>query len=360
MLRPSLSLAIFGTIGTAVICGFAAAWLFDLSTLEGMLLGAIISSTDGAAIFALLARIDPAAQARAHARGRGRLQRPGRRPARDRASSSGSSRTRLRRAGHGAAVRAQRWGSARWSAWASGWLGGAGPARRASSRARGSTRWPRSPPPASRSAAPHTLHGSGFLAAYLAGLALGSARIPAKQTVIGLPRGPRLGGPDRRCSSRSDCSSSRASSTRSGWRGPRSRSLLVFIARPLTAALATAFEPLHAPGSGVVLGWAGLRGAVPVVLATFPVIEGLDPDTDVLQHRLLRRRDLDAAPGRHRRVARPQARRDHERARAPAPAHGDRHGAAPRARRSWSTRWARTMRSWDSSCASWGCRATRC
>ena len=43
-----------GTLGTAVICGFAAAWLFDLSTLEGMLLGAIISSTDGAAIFALL------------------------------------------------------------------------------------------------------------------------------------------------------------------------------------------------------------------------------------------------------------------------------------------------------------------
>ena len=37
-----------------MICGFAAAWLFDLSTLEGMLLGAIISSTDGAAIFALL------------------------------------------------------------------------------------------------------------------------------------------------------------------------------------------------------------------------------------------------------------------------------------------------------------------
>ena len=33
VLRPSLSLAIVGTLGTAVICGFAAAWLFDLSTL---------------------------------------------------------------------------------------------------------------------------------------------------------------------------------------------------------------------------------------------------------------------------------------------------------------------------------------
>ena len=54
VLRSSLSLAIFGTLGTAVICGFAAHWLFDLTVLEGMLLGAIISSTDGAAIFALL------------------------------------------------------------------------------------------------------------------------------------------------------------------------------------------------------------------------------------------------------------------------------------------------------------------
>jgi cell volume regulation protein A len=54
VLRPSLLLAVVGTLGTCVICGLAAAWLFDLSTLEGMLLGAIISSTDGAAIFALL------------------------------------------------------------------------------------------------------------------------------------------------------------------------------------------------------------------------------------------------------------------------------------------------------------------
>src|SRR5215208_4062414 len=54
VLRPSLSLAILGTLGTCLICGFAAAWLFDFSTLQGLLLGAIISSTDGAAIFALL------------------------------------------------------------------------------------------------------------------------------------------------------------------------------------------------------------------------------------------------------------------------------------------------------------------
>ena len=54
VLRPALSLAILGTLGTCVICGLAASWLLDLSTIEGMELGAIISATDGAAIFALL------------------------------------------------------------------------------------------------------------------------------------------------------------------------------------------------------------------------------------------------------------------------------------------------------------------
>src|SRR3712207_5550347 len=54
VLGPAIGLAFAGTLVTALIAGFAAAWLFDLSLLEGMLLGAILSSTDGAAIFALL------------------------------------------------------------------------------------------------------------------------------------------------------------------------------------------------------------------------------------------------------------------------------------------------------------------
>ena len=54
VLRPALGLAVVGTLLTAAITGLAAAWLFDLGTLEGLLLGSIIASTDGAAIFALL------------------------------------------------------------------------------------------------------------------------------------------------------------------------------------------------------------------------------------------------------------------------------------------------------------------
>ena len=54
MLRPSVALALVGTFLTAAITGLAAAWLFDLGTIEGLLVGSIIAATDGAAIFALL------------------------------------------------------------------------------------------------------------------------------------------------------------------------------------------------------------------------------------------------------------------------------------------------------------------
>src|SRR5688572_10858063 len=50
--------------------------------------------------------------------------------------------------------------------------------------------------------------------------------------------------------------------------------VLVFVARPIAAFVGTAMER-YSIAERVILGWAGLRGAIPVVLATFPVIEGV-------------------------------------------------------------------------------------
>src|SRR3954465_11215652 len=51
---PALLLSTIGVAVTAVLTGAAAYFLFDLSWLESVLLGAVVSSTDAAAVFATL------------------------------------------------------------------------------------------------------------------------------------------------------------------------------------------------------------------------------------------------------------------------------------------------------------------
>jgi cell volume regulation protein A len=268
VLRPSLGLALVGTFITAAITGLAAAWLFDLSTLEGLLLGSIIASTDGAAVFSIL---------------RGSTLR--RRLAHTLEGEAGFNDPVavllvigfvewIEEPDFGvldmAALFVFEVGVGLAAGLAVGWL-----AVQGLRRARLDT--PGLYPVASLATAAlafgvaDALHGSGFLAVYLAGLALGSANIPARRTVTVFHQG--LGWVAQIVMFLALGLLVFPSRLDAVWvEGTVLALVLVFVARPVATFLGTALDPFSAR-ERTVLSWAGLRGAVPVVLATFPVID---------------------------------------------------------------------------------------
>ncbi len=270
VLRPSISLAFVGTIGTAAIAGLAASWLFGFSTLEGLLLGSILAATDGAAIFSLL-----------------RGSTLARRLARTLEAESGFNDPvaillviglihTIQTHGYGAldmlGLFAKQLCIGAVVGLVVGRLG-VEAFRRARMASSGLYPVASLTIAALAFGAADVLDGSGFFAVYLAGLILGSPRIPARRTVaafhdglawiaqigmffvLGLLVFPhQLGGV--------------------AFEGTVLALVLAFVARPVAVFVATAFEHFTV-AEKLTLGWAGLRGAVPVVLATFPVINGV-------------------------------------------------------------------------------------
>jgi potassium/hydrogen antiporter len=275
VLRPALGLALLGTFITAAVAGLAAASLFDLGTLEGLLLGSIVASTDGAAIFALL-------------RG-STLRRPLARTLEGEAGLNDPVAVLLvigfiewiEQPDYGVLdmllLFVRQLGIGALAGWLVGWLAVQGLAR---ARLETVGLYPVATLATAALAfgAADSLDGSGFLAAYLAGLVLGSAAIPAKRTVTVFHEG--LGWVAQIALFLTLGLLVFPSQLDDFWlEGTALALVLVLLARPLAAALSTALDPFSA-ADRITLGWAGLRGAVPVVLAIFPVIEAVPDSRD--------------------------------------------------------------------------------
>jgi cell volume regulation protein A len=270
VLRPALSLAFLGTFITAAITGFAAAWLFDLSVKEGLLLGAILAATDGAAVFSLL-RGSKLRKKLAHTlEGEAGFNDPVavllvlvlieliKTPDYDAVDAI---LFFCRQLAIGAAVGI-----------GAGWLAVRALQYRPSAAA-GLNLMTSLATVAVAFGLAGTLHGSGFLAAYIAGLIFGNSQLEAKRGIRAFHYGLASIGEITMFlafgllvfpSQLGDIVV----------KGTVLALVIAFVARPLAAFLATAFDDFDWH-ERLLVGWAGLRGAVPVVLATFPVIEGI-------------------------------------------------------------------------------------
>ncbi|MBA2566276.1 MAG: potassium/proton antiporter [Thermoleophilaceae bacterium] len=274
VLGVSISLATIGTLTTAGITGLAAHLLLDIGLLEALLLGSIVATTDSAAIFSVL---------------RGSSLK--RRLARTLEAESGLNDpvAILLVIGFIELIQTPGYGIldmallvlAQLAIGAAVGLALGELAVRALRRVRFSTSGLY--PVASIAAAAlaygvaDLLEGSGFLAVYLTGLALGSARTPARRTIEDFHAGVAwvsqialfftlglLVFPSRLVDI--------------AFEGLLLAAVLTLLARPVAAIVATAFAR-YSLRESVLVGWAGLRGALPVVFATFPVIAGI-PEAD--------------------------------------------------------------------------------
>jgi cell volume regulation protein A len=125
------------------------------------------------------------------------------------------------------------------------------------------------------------LHGSGFLAVYLAGLTMQRKPFTHQQSILRFHDGLAwlmqvtmflmLG-----------LQVFPARLVPIAWAGLLISLFLIFVARPVSVHTALAFSPMPFREQTLV-AWAGLRGAVPIILATFPMLAGIN-QADTIFH----------------------------------------------------------------------------
>jgi cell volume regulation protein A len=270
VLGTAASLATVGTLATALIAGLAAHWIFDISVLEGMLVGAAIAATDAAAIFAVLRRSTLEKRLARSLEGESGMNDPV---------------ALLLVIGFIDWIQEPGYGMVDMEVLlvvklALGTLVGLAVGKAAvAALSRAQLPTDGIYPVATLAIAgiafglAEVAHGSGFLATYITALMLGSSNIPARRTVVAFHEGV-------------------------GWvaqiglfvllgllvfpgdlldvaaEGLALSVILILVARPLATFLATVLSPLNLR-ERAMLSWAGLRGAAPIWLATFPVTAGV-------------------------------------------------------------------------------------
>lgn len=274
VLRPALMLATMGVVATTAITAVAARYLFGLSWVEAGLMGAIVSSTDAAAVLALLGGRELKARARVVTT----LE-----------AESGfndpvavilvTAFVQMLAVGEGLDP-LQLTGSILWALAAGGvigWFGG-----RALAAVKNRVALPESLYPIFAVAGAvflfalaQAVEASGFLAAYLAGVAVRAvSRNPEREATVrfsdGLAWLSQIG-----------------LFLMLGLLVVPSQALalavpslilalvLIFVARPLAVFACLLPERLTMKERGFI-AWMGLRGAVPIFLGIFPVIAGVE------------------------------------------------------------------------------------
>ena len=270
VLAGTISLALLGTVLTAAVTGAIAIWLLELPPLEALLLGAIVAPSDSAAIFSVLRGSNLRRRLARTLEGESALNDPVaillmlgliewiRQP--DYAAADALSFFAMQ-LGVGAAV-----------GFAGGWL-----AVKGFERARFASTGLY--PVASIAVAAlcfggaATLGGSGFLAVYLAGLALGGMHTSGKQNVRDFHAG-LAGVSEIALFLALGLLVSPAGLIDVALDGALLAGALILIARPLAVLVSTRIGS-YSLREALLIAWGGLRGAVPIVLALFPVVAGV-------------------------------------------------------------------------------------